>query len=479
MCGLKVSFTGDIFEMEDQRNWTDASYKTFCTPLRLPYPVEIEAGTQIEQSITLTVQGESIPPAKAAASQILDGTQPVTFSLQPEKTCPLPKIGLGIASHGQPLNVTEISRLKALNLDHLRVELRLSEDSFLDVFERGVAQAQTLAVSLEAALLIGEQPEERLARLRQAVEKNRPPVKTWLVFPETESFSGGSPTRQVVEIARTYLSNSVPGAQFAAGTNTDLIFLQRTPPPVDLLDCVTFAINPQVHAFDIASIVETLEAQGAAVCTARHLSGGKPVMVSPVTLKPPHNAYATGSASALLPGELPPQVDPRQMSLLGAGWTAGSLKYLAESHVQSITYYETTGWQGVMETAQGSALPELFHSRPGSVFPLYHVLADFGEFAGGEVIYSHSSNALAMDGICLRKDGKSCILLANYTAEPQAVSIRGLAGQIWVRVLDETNAEKAMLAPEAFRTQRGAQVQTNDHPLQITLLPYSVVRIDG
>ena len=29
----KVRFEGDIFEMEDQRNWTDASYKTYCTPL--------------------------------------------------------------------------------------------------------------------------------------------------------------------------------------------------------------------------------------------------------------------------------------------------------------------------------------------------------------------------------------------------------------------------------------------------------------
>jgi hypothetical protein len=32
-----VQFSGDTFETEDQRNWTDASFKTFCTPLRLPY----------------------------------------------------------------------------------------------------------------------------------------------------------------------------------------------------------------------------------------------------------------------------------------------------------------------------------------------------------------------------------------------------------------------------------------------------------
>ncbi|MEJ7709389.1 MAG: hypothetical protein WKF84_05910 [Pyrinomonadaceae bacterium] len=39
-----VVFEGEIFEMEDQRNWTDASYKTYCTPLRLALPVLIAKG---------------------------------------------------------------------------------------------------------------------------------------------------------------------------------------------------------------------------------------------------------------------------------------------------------------------------------------------------------------------------------------------------------------------------------------------------
>jgi D-apionolactonase len=54
----KLGFSGDIFEMEDQRNWTDASFKTFCTPLRLPYPVKILKNTRITQSVTLSLQEE-------------------------------------------------------------------------------------------------------------------------------------------------------------------------------------------------------------------------------------------------------------------------------------------------------------------------------------------------------------------------------------------------------------------------------------
>jgi D-apionolactonase len=39
-----LHFEGETFEMEDQRNWTDASYKTYGTPLRLPFPAQVEQG---------------------------------------------------------------------------------------------------------------------------------------------------------------------------------------------------------------------------------------------------------------------------------------------------------------------------------------------------------------------------------------------------------------------------------------------------
>ena len=52
----KLSFEGDIFETEDQRNWTDASYKTYSTPLDQPYPVEIVKGTPLFQRVEFTLE---------------------------------------------------------------------------------------------------------------------------------------------------------------------------------------------------------------------------------------------------------------------------------------------------------------------------------------------------------------------------------------------------------------------------------------
>jgi hypothetical protein len=54
-------FEGDVFEMEDQRNWTDASFKTYYTPLIRSFPVPVHAGDRVDQRVTLTVSCESAP----------------------------------------------------------------------------------------------------------------------------------------------------------------------------------------------------------------------------------------------------------------------------------------------------------------------------------------------------------------------------------------------------------------------------------
>jgi hypothetical protein len=128
-------------------------------------------------------------------------------------------------------------------------------------------------------------------------------------------------------------------------------------------------------------------------------------------------------------------VDARQLSLLGAAWTLASVKHLAQAGAASLTYYETTGWRGVLETEAGSPLPQLFPSRAGAVFPLYHVLADIAEFARGRVLPSRSSEPLQVESLALQRGGKRAVLLANFSAAAQRVRIENFAGGARVGVL--------------------------------------------
>lgn len=465
----EIRFAGDIFEMEDQRNWTDASYKTYCTPLRLPFPVEVKAGTEIHQSITLSLQGD-VPDLSS------ETTAPaLTFAVGASPSRPFPRLGLGVAGHEYPLSEKELRRLQALNLSHLRVGLRLSEPDYEARLRRAAGEAWALDIPLEVALFLSDAAAEELKALAGILKEVQPPVWAWLIFHQAET----STSEKWVDLAREYLADYDPAAKIGGGTNIFFTELNRDRPPVQAFDLACYSLNPQVHAFDNRSLVETLAAQAATVASARHFVGEVPLGVSPVTLKMRFNPHATGPEPEPAPGALPPPVDERQMSLFGAGWTAGSLKYLSQSDTQSLTYYETTGWRGVMETEAGSPLPEKFQSLPGAVFPLYHVLADVGEFAGGQVVPATSSDILMVDGLALSKAGQTRIILANLSAGPQQVEVQNLADEVRVRYLDETNVLSGMESPEKYRAESGELHQTTNGVLIVQLRPYALARIDS
>jgi len=201
------------------------------------------------------------------------------------------------------------------------------------------------------------------------------------------------------------------------------------------------------------------------------------VVVSPVTLRPRFNAVAQSDVTAVA-GELPYAVDARQMSLFGAGWTLGSAKYLAASGADSVTYFETTGWQGVMETERGSSEPALFPSRPGEVFPLYHVLADLAELRESEFVPITSSAPLAVEALALRDDAGLHVLVANLTPLTKRFTLGPVTtSRASLRVLDQQTARAGSSEPADFRTT-AEHVEVQDNSLSLALAPFATLRIE-
>ncbi|MBZ0302103.1 MAG: hypothetical protein K8J31_20300 [Anaerolineae bacterium] len=462
----EVRMEGDIFELEDQRNWTDASYKTYSTPLRLPYPVEVAQGTEISQSVTVSLNGRAPDMDDVSQSSAihvsLDATHPV----------PIPPIGLMVGSHAQPLSAVEIERLQALYLSHLRVELRLSDEAYPAALQRAVVEAQSIGVLLEVVVILSDEAEAELRALRQIVETQRPPVRWWLIL----DASGVTTSPHLMSLARQYLSDYDSTAQFGGGTSGSFTDLNHDRPEVRSFDYVAFSANPQVHASDNLSLAETCPSATWLVESARQFVGHTPLAVSPITLKPRPQPPAIVPESV---HHIPSHVDPRQMSLLGAGWTLGSLKYFAEAgQIESLTYFETTGWLGVMAAEVGARLPEPFGALPEDVFPIYLFLALVGEMADGDVIPSRSGDPLRVETLALRKGNLTRILLANLSHESQSVTVDYPTGQIRVRSLDETNVEAAMQAPERFlQDERQNWLVVTDPPV-VLLRPYGLACLD-
>lgn len=461
-------FDGDLFETEDQRNWIDDSFKTFCTPLRLPFPVEVKAGDRVQQVVTLRVE-DVVPPATREMPPDELFIHGEWMAEQP------PRIGLAAASHGEPLTARELELLRLLKPAHLRVELDLTSPGFTDRLRRAAAEANALGTSLELAVTVSEVWAET-KHLVECLHAVNPPLARVLAFHHREWATPARIVPPLVEAVARF-DASVP---VLVGTTANFLELNRGRPDLTAAGGVCYSVHPQEHAFDNASLVECCAAIADTVRSARSFCGNKPIVVTPVTLRKRVNPYATGPAAATPPGELPPTVDLRQMSLFGAAWTLSALKYLAESGASSVTFFETTGWLGVMEREAGCPLPDRFPSKPGRVFPLFHVLADVNEFADAPVLRCKSADPLRFEALALDTDPATRVLLANMTAEPQVVTIEHrFAGGGRVRTLDETTFDRATSDPLAFRAEPGEVVSPRDGRLTLSLRPHAYVRIDG
>ena len=475
---VEVTLEGDVFETEDQRNWTDASFKTYCTPLALPFPARVATGDRVRQRVTLRLHSlEEGDAARAGQGGGLVSAAPVHVEVDPQRLRPLPKLGLGVASHGRPPSERQLRWLTALRLDHLRVDLRLGEPSWRQELEGANDQARQLGVRLQAAVTLADGDEDGgLLALAAEAAARQPPVSEWLVFHQREK----STSRCWLERARRAFSQVGITGRIVAGTNAYFAELNRERPAMDACDAVCYSVNPQVHAFDDRSLVESIEAQADTVVSALEISGGKPVLVSPLTLRPRFNPNATGQEPARPAGELPPQVDPRQPTLFAACWTLGSLGSLAAAGAASVTCFETTGWRGVMELEEGCALPARFPSRPGAVFPLYHVLADVGERASGSAAAVRSSDPLRVNALALVDGPRLRLLVCNHTrgALDVTLAVPGLAaGELWR--MDGSNLEIATSVPEDFRRRPGERVVAAGERLELRLEGEAVVRLDA
>lgn len=468
----QLTFEGDLFEMEDQRNWTDASFKTYCTPLSLGFPHQARSGTRIAQSFTVSVDGD------AQEKEHVGQVEEPHLSPGQSTNRPLPAIGFGLDGQGTALTARELELLRALRPGHLRVDIHLTNE-FSAVLEGAIKTCQDLNCALEVAVYLTEEAAGKLDSLASLLQ-GRVKVARFLIFQEGAQTAHPSETTapRLVELARQHLQQVAPQAVFAGGTDMYFCELNRTRPRAEAMDGVSYTIIPQAHAFDERSLAETLEAQAETVKSAQAFSAGRPIIVSPITLKRRYNPHATVAEAERSPDELPDSVDPRQMSLFGAVWTAGSIKYLAESGAASLTYYETTGWRGLMERETGSPLPELFPSAPGMIFPLYHVFADVAEWKDGSIVECRSNRPLAVAGLAIESGESLHLLAVNLTDVSQRVVIGPLAArQVSLRSLDESTVQQAMFEPESFR-RSSQQVEVQGGELVLDMAPYATVRID-
>ena len=268
-----------------------------------------------------------------------------------------------------------------------------------------------------------------------------------------------------------------------SGTNIYFNELNRHRIPPGSAAGLAWSVNPQIHAFDDMSLMENLQAQPATIATARSFAPGTGLYVTPITLRPRFNAVAV-TDQEFADGGLPWQVDVRQPALFGAAWTLGSVAALAGAGADGLTYYDTVGPAGVIESPAGSPSPAEFFSRPDIPYPLAVVLADACSLAGGSVRELSGVDPARLAVVAVATAGATTVLLANLTGETQDVRSRadrpassGRDGPARLRILDEHSFEAAAADLESFLLS-GADVDHSEGAIRVTLNPYAVARLD-
>jgi D-apionolactonase len=460
----EFSFTGDHFEIEDQRNWTDASFKSYSRlPVVSAEPEHLAAGTRLQQtvSVSATVQGRAPRTRPPAVPQIVIGD---------ETAAPMPEVGLAHADDLPPPAPRTAELLARMALAHLRADVHLQWESWAQRLGRTRLQAQELGCPLEIAVFMENADTAGLRQL--AAVLGQVPVRRVLVYrADAESTPGAD-----VAAARAALPSGIP---FGGGTDLNFAELNRSRPDVAAMDAIAFPINPQVHAADEDSMVETAEGVRAVIRTARSFAAGRPVLVSPISLRPrfnPDEPEVPDGPATTLPGN----ADPRQMSLFGACWALVTMKALAEEGAHATTWFETTGPRGVIDGGTAQPASSLFPAHPGLVFPVYHLLRDVCEF-GGAPLLACSGDPLRVAAIAVRRGDRSAVLVANLRPEPSAIEVH-LPRQLQrsgmtIRRLNTMTAAAAMLSPESFRGHAQAQ-PVHRSTLRLDLLPYEYSRLD-
>lgn len=403
--GVALTFDGDVFEMEDQRNWTDASFKTYSRPLDLPFPYRVAAGERVTQTVT-------IEATASASAPVIETTGPApaaVIELRPGGA--FPRLGLGAATAPDPA-----PPLGSPLGSHVVADIDLADPNWRAALDR----AGAAGLPVEVRLVLADDDPDALRAAARALRGRRTARVT--AFPATgpaRHVSDG-PTIRALRAALRAADVDVP---VVGGTRAHFTELNREHHRLpDGLDGIVLSSTPLFHSRGTDQLVEALAMQRRVAQEAVDIASGLPVHIGPVTLRPRFNDVATtppprpgrtdlaeGYGAQLLDAD-----DPRHDSDELAAWTIASAAAFAVPGVAALTFFEEWGPRGI-RTAAG-------RDRP--VAAALRALADVAGPDGRACTLLHGDSP---DGLVWavggRGDDGGSVLVANLDRVPRVVRV--------------------------------------------------------
>lgn len=463
---------GDTFEMEDHRNWTDASFKTYVRPLALPWPYVLPAGKSFDQAVTLGFAG------RASGRRRAGGGARIAIGVGRAGSQAMPRIGVGVTAAEAQAALAAAETVRALGPQILvcTVDARARGLAPFGRYHR-LAEATGAQVALEIVIEGKGDPGAELAPVAQAVKASGLKPGAVFVTPSAhlKAVLPGSQGPKAPGYEELYRAarRAFPRVPLGGGMYSFFTELNRNRPPAALIDFVTHTTCPIVHAADDVSVMETLQALPFVIRSTRAFMGNIPYRVGPSTIAARDNPY--GAASAPNPDNSRvclAAMDPRQRGLFGAAWALGYAAAFAAGGLDAVALAETTGPRGLIYRKTADAQP-YFDAVGQGLFPAFHVVAGLAAAAGSKQVAATSSDPACVVALAHKARGGTVLWLANLTAGRQNVRVTGLTGSPICRVLDERSFIAATRDPRFFATGGRALARSG----AVELGAYAVARV--
>jgi hypothetical protein len=454
MPGLKatVRMEGDTFEMEDHRNWTDASFKTYVRPLNRPWPYTLKAGEPVEQSIKVTLSGK-VPASRGAAA--IEG---VEVKLGDVTRATLPPLGVGMPAEEiehtkQQLGLLKLAapRFLICHFDPRRKHGLAELNGYQTLCEQTGAEA-VLEVVVESV----DEYAIELRRLAEMVRQSGIKLSAIAVCPVGDLKSvlpgGARPPAPPLEDLYRATRAAFPAIKLGGGMFSFFTELNRKRVPAQVLDFVHNTTCPIVHAADDRSVMETLEALPYQISTARSFIGATAYRIGPSGIgcrDNPHGATWTPNPDNVR--VCLTKLDPRQRGLFAAAWTLGYVATLARAGIERVAIGAPTGPLGFIYRKDEHRQPWYDQLSGAAVFPAFHVISGLTHGTGQKMVNVVSSDLQKVQCLAYRATKGTTLWLANLSAEKVAVSLAGIGGETFAGMLDEASFVKATTDPRGFQ----------------------------
>ncbi len=325
---VRVDFTGDTFETEDQRQWGDASYKTYNRSLDLPWPYVVADGEVIEQSVS--VKWEDIQKQKDISHS--DGLK---------QNLLMPDLALVLGAQDAENLASDPSHIAHIAPQRLLCTVDGALGEMGDQIARcGALQsaAPNYTYDLELIFAFKDGIETEMHAVANAIKavgllpdsvlicpsvdrQSTPPGSDWPICPDLADIHA---------MAANVFSNLERGG----GMVSFFPELNRKRPPLEHLDFVSHGLCAIVHASDDVSVMETLQNIQHITRSARAIMGTRSYRIGPCTIAMRQNPY--GSRTIDNPNNARVAMahdDPRHRGDFGAAYTIGLATALVKAGV--------------------------------------------------------------------------------------------------------------------------------------------------